>query len=73
MKNSYLDNKVILKYCPDYYRIINEEFSELDYMTDKIITIFQTYIFKINIKDVSINISKKFTKNTPGLFNNNNL
>lgn len=51
MKNSYLDNKVILKYCPDYYRIINEEFSELDYMTDKIITIFQTYIFKINIKD----------------------
>ncbi len=53
MKNSYLDNKVILKYCPDYYRIINEEFSELDYMTDKIITIFQTYIFKINIKDKS--------------------
>ena len=51
MKNSYLDNKVVLKYCPDYYRIINEEFSELDYMTDKIITIFQTYIFKINIKD----------------------
>ncbi len=51
MKNSYLDNKVILKYCPDYYRIINEEFTELDYMTDKIITIFQTYIFKINIKD----------------------
>lgn len=51
MKNSYLSNKVVLKYCPDYYRIINEEFSELDYMTDKIITIFQTYIFKINIKD----------------------
>ena len=51
MKNSYLDNKVILKYCPDYYRIINEEFSELDYMTDKIITIFQSYIFKIDITD----------------------
>ena len=51
MRNSYLDNKVVLKYCPDYYRIINEEFSELDYMTDKIISIFQTYIFKINIKD----------------------
>ena len=51
MKNSYLDNKVILKYCPDYYRIINEEFSELDYMTDKIITIFQSYIFRIDITD----------------------
>lgn len=51
MKNNYLDNKVVLKYCPDYYRIINEEFSEFDYMTDKIITIFQSYIFKIDIKD----------------------
>ena len=51
MKNSYLDNKVVLKYCTDYYRIINEEFSELDYMTDKIITIFQSYIFKIDITD----------------------
>ena len=51
MKNSYLDNKVVLKYCPDYYRIINEEFIELDYMTDKIITIFQSYIFKIDITD----------------------
>ena len=51
MKNSYLDNKVVLKYCPDYYRIINEEFSELDYMTDKIITIFQSYIVKIDITD----------------------
>lgn len=51
MRNSYLDNKVVLKYCPDYYRIINEEFGELDYMTDKVISVFQTYIFKINIKD----------------------
>jgi hypothetical protein len=53
MKNSYLDNKVVLKYCSDYYRIINEEFSELDYMTDKIITIFQSYIFRIDITDKS--------------------
>ena len=53
MKNSYLGNKVVLKYCPDYYRIINEEFSELDYMTDKIITIFQSYIFRIDITDKS--------------------
>ena len=53
MKNSYLDNKVVLKYCPDYYRIIHEEFSELDYMTDKIITIFQSYIFRIDITDKS--------------------
>lgn len=49
MDNNYLNNKVILKYCPDYYRIINEEFSELDTMSDKIIEIYQSFIFSIDI------------------------
>ncbi len=53
MQNRYLDNKVVLKYCPDYYRIINEEFNELDYMSDKIIEIFQQYIFSIDIRNKS--------------------
>ncbi len=53
MQNRYLDNKVVLKYCPDYYRIINEEFNELDYMSDKIIEIFQQYIFSIDIRNRS--------------------
>lgn len=51
MQNRFLDNKVVLKYCPDYYRIINEEFNELDYMSDKIIQVFQQYIFSIDIRD----------------------
>lgn len=50
MENSYLDNKIILNYCKDYYRIINEEFSELDFMTGKLIQIYQSYIFSINVK-----------------------
>jgi hypothetical protein len=50
MENKYLENKIVLKYCKDYYRIINEEFSELDYMSDKVIHIYQSYIFSINIK-----------------------
>ena len=50
MENRYLENKIVLKYCKDYYRIINEEFNELDYMSDKIIHIYQSYIFSINIK-----------------------
>lgn len=50
MENSYLDNKIILKYCKDYYRLINEEFSELDYISDKIIQVFQSFIFSVNIK-----------------------
>ena len=53
MQNSFLNNKVVLKYCKDYYRIINEEFNELDYMSDKIIHIYQSYIFSINIKSKS--------------------
>ncbi len=51
MENEYLDNKIILNYCKDYYRIINEEFTELDYMTSKVIQIYQTYIFSINVKN----------------------
>lgn len=51
MKNEYLDNKVVLKYCKDYYRIINEEFNELDYMSDKVIEVYQSFIFSINIKN----------------------
>ena len=30
MENRYLENKIILKYCKDYYRIINEEFNEIE-------------------------------------------
>ena len=51
MQNEYLDNKIILKYCPNYYRIINEEFFELDYVSDKIIQVLQSFIFSINIKN----------------------
>lgn len=53
MENSYLENKIILKYCKDYYRIINEEFGELDYMSAKVIQVYQAFIFSINIKNKS--------------------
>ena len=48
MQNRYLDNKIVLKYCNDYYRIINEEFSEDDVMSNKVIQIYQPFIFSIN-------------------------
>lgn len=53
MENRFLENKIVLKYCKDYYRIINEEFSELDYMSDKIIQIYQSFIFSINTRSKS--------------------
>ena len=51
MENRFLDNKIILKYCKDYYRIINEEFNELDFMSDKVIKIYQSFIFSINSRN----------------------
>ena len=51
MENRFLENKIVLKYCKDYYRIINEEFSELDYMSSKVIQIYQNFIFSINVRN----------------------
>ena len=63
MQNSFLNNKIILKYCPDYYRIINEEFSEIDYLTDKVIKIYQDYIFSVDISNKSdLRIVSKLNK-----------
>ncbi len=51
MENRFLENKIVIKYCKDYYRIINEEFSELDYMSDKVIKVYQSFIFSINSRN----------------------
>ena len=53
MENSFLKNKIIIRYCPDYYRIINERFSSLDYMSDKVIKVYQTYIFSVEPRNRS--------------------
>ena len=63
MENRYLNNKIVLKYCNDYYRIINEEFSEQDYMSDKIIQIYQSFIFSINTRNKN-EIKKAMDLNT---------
>lgn len=51
MENSFLKNKIIIKYCKDYFRIINEKFSKNDTISDKVIMFYQTYIFSIDPKD----------------------
>ncbi len=51
MQNEYLDNKIILKYCPNYYRIINEEFFDSDFISDKVIQVLQAFIFSVGIKN----------------------
>ena len=51
MENRFLRNKIIIKYCKDYYKIINERFSENDKMSDKVIQIYQSYIVSVDEKE----------------------
>ena len=50
MKGSYNmnKNKIILKHCPNFYKINNFEFDEEDYITLKIFNIYEDYIFNID-------------------------
>lgn len=42
-------NKEVLKYCPNFYKIVNFVYDENDYISDKLISIYEDYIFKINV------------------------
>lgn len=44
-------NKEILKYCPNFYKIINYEFDVEDYISLKLISVYQDYIFKVDISN----------------------
>lgn len=44
-------NKTILKYCPNFYKIKDFDIEEDDYITLKLITIYEDYIFNIDEKD----------------------
>ena len=45
-------NKTILKYCPNFYKIKDFDFEEEDYITQKLITIYEDYIFNIDENNV---------------------
>lgn len=42
-------NKEILKYCPNYYNIVNFDFQENDLISEKLVSIYKNYIFSIDI------------------------
>jgi len=44
-------NKQILKYCPNFHKIINFEYLEDDFITYKLISIYEDYIFSQNNVD----------------------
>ncbi len=42
-------NKEFLKYCPNYYNIVNFDFKDTDIISDKLIKIYKNYIFNANM------------------------
>lgn len=50
-------NKLILNYCPNFYRIVNMDYLEGDNISSKLVDIYQDFIFKAdiaNIEDVNL-------------------
>ena len=45
-------NKEVLKYCPNFYRIVNFDYTSDDYITEKLISIYEDYIFKIDLANL---------------------
>lgn len=50
-ENNMNKNKIILQYCPNFYKIINYDF-EGDSLTDKLISVYRKFIFTIDIEDM---------------------
>ena len=46
-----MNNKEVLKYCPNYYGIVNFDYSEEDLVSEKLIGIYKNYIFSIDINN----------------------
>jgi hypothetical protein len=58
-----LKNLEVLKYCPEYYDIINEEILDGDTLSIKVIQVFQEYIFSIDVNnEKQIKLLNKLTE-----------
>jgi len=65
-------NLEILKYCPDYYKIIEEEIMDNDTVSTKIIQIFQEYTFSIDVNNKEqVILLKKLTDAVKRYFEDN--
>lgn len=42
-------NKQILRHCPNFYKIVNFEYYEDDKLSEKLIDIYQEYVFKVDL------------------------
>lgn len=53
MKGSYSmkKNKIILSYCKNFYKIKNFEYDSEDYITNKLLSVYEEYIFTVDEKN----------------------
>jgi hypothetical protein len=43
----------VLKYCPNYYNIVNFNFKDNDVISEKLVNIYKNYIFSIDLTNSS--------------------
>lgn len=47
------NNKQILNYCKNYYKIIDFNFNEEDFITEKLIKIYKKFVFNVDINNTN--------------------
>ncbi|MBE6161866.1 MAG: hypothetical protein E7158_06590 [Firmicutes bacterium] len=54
------NNKLVLKYCPNFYKIVNMDFQEGDNISNKLVDIYEDFIFKADLSNEdNINLIKE--------------
>lgn len=44
-------NKQILRHCPNFYRIVDFDYLEDDKLSEKLIDVYQEFVFKVDINN----------------------
>ena len=47
-----MNNKLVLNYCPNFHKIVNFDIDKDDNISRKLISIYQDYIFNIDLSNV---------------------
>ncbi len=53
MKN----NKRALRYCTNFYKIVNFDYNEDDYISSRLISVYKEYVFSVDLS-ISENVNK---------------
>ena len=51
-------NKQLVKHCPNYYKIINFEYFKDDDLSEKLLDVYQKYVFMVNPNQIALGYNK---------------